>query len=255
MDQEVKEQNLKDMGRLRAHLREEVARLRDLYEVLKGGQAAGPAPLRPALGERWQDQLIFEAIPDGSYVLDLGCGNGELLARLIRHKGVHGQGVELDPEAVLNAMDKGVPVLNADITEVLGDFGDKSFDYVILESTLQTMKRPVDALGQILRVGRCGIVTFPSFGHWKVWLDLTARGRMPVTPRLPYQWYDTPNIHLFTLDDFMDFCRGAGVTVEKAFCLSEGGVHGLSLDPSRGDFQEETLFLVEEAILFLTKAG
>ncbi|MDR2340430.1 MAG: methionine biosynthesis protein MetW [Deltaproteobacteria bacterium] len=245
----------RDMETIRQGLREEVDRLKDLYRELRESVAQGrEGAARPALGERWQDQIIFDEIPEGSFVLDLGCGNGELLSRLMAQKAVFGQGVELDPEAALNAMDKGVPVLNADMAEVLRDYGDQSFDYVILESTLQTMKRPVAALKQILRVGKWGIVTFPSFGHWKVWLDLTARGRMPVTSRLPYQWYDTPNIHLFTLDDFMDFCRGSGIVAEKAFCLSEGGIQSLSLDPSRKDFQEETLFQVEEAILFLTKA-
>jgi methionine biosynthesis protein MetW len=246
----------KDMEKLRLELKDEVRRLKDIYQGLLGSRPEGAGErARPALGERWQDLLIFDAIKEGSYVLDLGCGNGELLSRLIKNKAVHGQGVELDPAAALNAMDKGVPVLNADMMEVLNDYEDQSFDYVILESTLQTMKRPVDALGQILRVGRLGIVTFPSFGHWKVWLDLTARGRMPVTSRLPYHWYDTPNIHLFTLDDFMDFCRASGVGVDRAFCLSEGEVRSLSLDASKESFEEETLFLVEEAVLFLTRKG
>jgi methionine biosynthesis protein MetW len=244
----------KDIERLHSELKEEVKHLKVLHNAFK--DVVEPTPqdrVKKKLGERWQDQLIFDAIAEKSYVLDLGCGNGELLSRLIKNKNVTGQGVELDPEAALNAMDKGVPVLNADMFEVFNDYADQSFDYVILESTLQTMKRPVDALRQILRVGRCGVVTFPNFGHWKVWLDLTARGRMPVTPKLPYQWYDTPNIHLFTLDDFMDFTRANGVSVEKAFCLSEGVVEGLSLDSVRESFAEETQFKVEEAVLFLTK--
>jgi methionine biosynthesis protein MetW len=245
--------NNQDKERYTLLLKKEAKRLKDLYEDLKDSLET-PDPVKKKAQERWQDYLIFDSIEKNSYVLDLGCGNGELLSRLIKRKDALGQGIEIDPEAALNAMDKGVPVINADMFEMLPNFEDQSFDFVILESTLQTMRRPVDALKEILRVGRCGIVTFPSFGHWKVWLDLTARGRMPVTSRLPYQWYDTPNIHLFTLDDFMDFCRGAGVVAEKAFCLSEGGVQSLSLDPSRKDFQEETLFQVEEAILFLTKA-
>ncbi|MDR2405110.1 MAG: methionine biosynthesis protein MetW [Deltaproteobacteria bacterium] len=240
----------KDIARLRFELKDEVRRLKELYSGLKDSLEL-PDRKKKKLGERWQDQIIFDAIPKNSYVLDLGCGNGELLSKLIESKDVTGQGVEIDPEAALSAMDKGVPVLNADMNEVLKDYGPGSFDYVILESTLQTMKRPVDALKQILRVGSYGIVTFPSFGHWKVWLDLTARGRMPVTSRLPYQWYDTPNIHLFTLDDFMDFARENGVTVEKAYYLSEGAVEPLDLSGSRDNFEEETLFLVEEAVLFL----
>jgi methionine biosynthesis protein MetW len=247
-------QNPTDRENFHRALRDEVRRLKELRDAFRVPSGVLSESQPPAsLGERWQDQIIFDAVSPGSYVLDLGCGNGELLSRLIKHKNVTGQGVELDPEAAMNAMDKGVPVINADMTEVVRDYLDQSFDYVILESTLQTMKRPADALQHILRAGRLGIVTFPSFGHWKVWLDLTARGRMPVTARLPHQWYDTPNIHLFTLDDFMDLCRAGGVGVEKAFCLSEGEVKNLDLDPARDNFAEETLFLVEEAVLFLTK--
>jgi methionine biosynthesis protein MetW len=210
--------------KLSERVRDEFLRLKSLYKSLNlkapgrskedykpENKSEKPSP------ERWMDELILSLIPKGSYVLDLGCGRGELLARIIRELEARVQGVELDPEAAMEAMEKGVPVLNVDLSEVLGDFRDLSFDYVILESTLQTLKRPVDTLNEMLRVGRHGIVAFPNFGYWRVRMDLAARGRMPITPELPYSWHDTPNIHLFTLDDFMDFCQEREVEVKRAF--------------------------------------
>ena len=211
------------------------------HEVLA---APGPKPL--AAG-RWQDRVILEEVPRGASVLDLGCGEGELLSQLIRRLAVRGQGVELDPLAVLKTIDRGVPVLNVDLDQGLVDFADLSFDYVILESTLQTLRNPLAVLREMLRVGRRGIVAFPNFGHWRVRFDLAVRGRMPVTPGLPYGWHDTPNIHLFTLADFLDYCQADGVTVKRSFGLVEGRLKS-PLSPTDN-------LAVEEALIFLERAG
>jgi methionine biosynthesis protein MetW len=188
--------------------------------------------------------VILSGVAPGSYVLDLGCGRGELLARLIDEVGVRAQGVEVDPEAAMTAMDAGVPVLNVDLGLVLGDFADRSFDYVILESTLQTLQKPLEVIFEMLRVGRHGIVSFPNFGHWRVRLDLAARGRMPVTPDLPYGWHDTPNIHLFTLDDILDVCQANELRVVEAWGLCEGEIRHVGAQDN---------LVTEEAVLFLEK--
>jgi methionine biosynthesis protein MetW len=188
--------------------------------------------------------VILSGVEPGAYVLDLGCGRGELLARLTEELGVRGQGVEVDPEAAMTAMEAGVPVLNFDLSLVLGDFADRSFDYVILESTLQTLQKPLEVIFEMLRVGRRGIVSFPNFGHWRVRLDLAARGRMPVTPGLPFGWHDTPNIHLFTLDDMLDVCEANDLRIVAAYGLCEGEIRAVGPHDN---------LQTEEAILFLEK--
>jgi len=183
---------------------------------------------RRAAASRWQDALIEREIPRGASVLDIGCGGGELLARLMRDRGVRGQGIEIDSEAVVRCVALDVPVLQADAQAGLRSFADGSFDYVVLEETLQTLRTPIHVLEEMLRVGRFGIVSFPNFGHWRVRLGLALEGRMPVTENLPYRWYDTPNIHLFTLQDFLDWADGAGVRVVRGHALVEGRVRPLA---------------------------
>ncbi|MDR2349170.1 MAG: methionine biosynthesis protein MetW [Deltaproteobacteria bacterium] len=193
---------------------------------------------------RWQDRVILSGMEKGSYVLDLGCGKGELLERMTRDLDVKGQGVEVDPEAAMVAMEKGVAVLNLDVSEVLGSFGDQSFDYAVLESTLQTLLKPAEVLREMLRVAKKGIVSFPNFGHWRVMLDLFARGRMPVTPGLPHSWHDTPNIHLFTVEDLIGFCEENDVRVGKAYGLADGEIRVLG--PLDNMVTEEAIFFLEK---------
>lgn len=208
-----------------------------IMELMSSYEAA------PDLTGRWQDQVILDELPKGCSVLDLGCGEGELLSKLIKVLNVRGQGVELDPIAVIKSIERGVPVFNMDLDQGLGDFADQSFDYVILESTLQTLKKPMFMMTEMLRVGRRSIVSFPNFGHWRVRFDLAMRGRMPKTRGLPYGWHDTPNIHLFTLADFLDWCGANGVMITGSFGLTDGRVHPLT--PADN-------LTVEEALIFLS---
>lgn len=192
--------------------------------------------------ERWDHELITSLIPDGSSVLDLGCGGGTLLSKLIREKGCRGQGLERDEVKVLQCIQKGVPVVQMDFDQGLGGFVDDSFEYVVLETTLQTVARPEMVLKEMLRVGRIGIVSFPNYGHWWVRTQLLIEGRMPVTPRFPHTWYGTPDIHVFTIRDFEHWCRNEQVTVQKQYAYAEGSYHELlSTD---NVLAEEALFVI-----------
>ena len=192
--------------------------------------------------DRWQDALIQQEIEAGSRVLDIGCGDGELLAALRDHRKAKIQGVELDQDQVAACIARGVPVFQADVDEGLKQFPDASYDYVVLEETLQTLHEPHTVLTEMLRIGRCGIVSFPNFGHWRIRLYLAARGRMPVSRRLPHQWYDTPNIHLLTLRDFRNWCHEHNARIDRAFVRANGEVRPLQ-DGDNLDAAEVLLFL------------
>ena len=170
--------------------------------------------------QRYDFELIASWIPEGARVLDLGCGDGTLMAGLAATQRVVGYGVEIDPAGVLASVANGVDVIQLDLETGLSAFGDGAFDFVILSQTLQAMKNTEKVLGEMLRVGREGIVTFPNFGYWKHRLDI-AMGHMPVSKTLPYQWYDTPNIHLCTVKDFEDLCAKVGAEI-----LDERVIHG-----------------------------
>lgn len=157
--------------------------------------------------------IIRSWIEPGSRVLDLGCGNGELMAWLQTHRQVSGYGIEIDPDRVLQCIQKKINVIQADLDAGLADFDDDSFDYVLMTQTLQAMQYPHRTLAEMLRVGRQGIVTFPNFGHWRHRLYLGLRGRMPVSKALPAQWYDTHNIHLCTFKDFEAHCRERDINI------------------------------------------
>ncbi len=214
-------------------------------QVVELMQRRGAAEEASAPPERWQDAIIEAEIEAGSSVLDLGCGTGTLLERLIQAKQVRGQGVEVDAEAVLTCIHNGIPVFQANLDAGLAGFGDNSFDYVILEETVQTLHYPLKVLGEVLRVGRRGIVSFPNFGCWKVRMDLGFRGRMPVTQGLPYNWYDTPNIHLLTLQDFLDWTEQAGVRVLRGYAVVQGVVRDLGAQDNL--YAEEVLLVIERA--------
>jgi methionine biosynthesis protein MetW len=170
---------------------------------------------------RFDYDLIASWIPEGARVLDLGCGDGELLAGLAATRGVKGYGVEIDPDRVLAAVGHGVNVIQVDLESGLSAFEDDAFDFVILSQTLQAMHRSDLILAEMLRVGHQGIVTFPNFGYWKHRIAI-LRGRMPVSESLPYQWFDTPNIHLCTVKDFEDLCVKVGAEILDERVLHEG---------------------------------
>ena len=158
--------------------------------------------------------IISEWISPGSRVLDMGCGDGTLLAHLKQARQVDGYGLEIAPDNIVSCIDKGVNVIQTDLDAGISDFFDEnSFDYVVMTQTLQAMIYPDRLLKEMLRVGREGIVTFPNFGHWRCRLYLATRGRMPVSKFMPYNWYDTPNIHFCTVTDFEALCAAKGIRI------------------------------------------
>ena len=164
---------------------------------------------------------IAEWVRPGSRVLDLGCGDGTLLKYLKSRRGVSGYGVEIADQNILACVRNGVNVIQGDLERGLAEFEDHSFDYVILSQTLQAMKNSERIIRDMLRVGREGIVTFPNFGYWKNRLHILA-GYMPVSENLPYQWFDTPNVHLCTIADFERFCRERQIRVVERKVLTDG---------------------------------
>lgn len=152
-------------------------------------------------------------IQQGSRILDLGCGDGTLLKFLIDTKQVQGYGLEIDAAQINICIDKGLNVIEQNLDQGLGNFADKSFDTVLMTQALQTLHFPHLVLDEMLRVGKECIVTFPNFGHWKARFYLATRGRMPVSDLLPYEWYDTPNIHFCTFNDFEVLCRERNIKV------------------------------------------
>ena len=178
--------------------------------------------------------VVTAWVPQGASVLDLGCGDGELLARLQRERSVKGYGVEIDDAGVLACMSRGLNVLQANIEGGLNLFDDAAFDVVILSQTLQATRHTEALVREVMRVGKSAIVTLPNFGHWSVRWQLGIGGRMPVSKRLPYQWYDTPNVHFSTLTDFAVFCAEKGIVVERRAVLAGG--HEITFLPNvRGE--------------------
>lgn len=163
--------------------------------------------------------IISEIVTRGSNVLDLGCGDGELLAWLAQHKDVNARGVEISGAKVQRAIARGVSVYQGDIEEALGDLPEQAFEYVILSQTLQETRSPLKVLREMLRVGRRGIVAFPNFGHWTVRLAHLWSGRAPKTNLFPHEWYDSPNIHFLTVHDFETLAQTEGWTIERRIFL------------------------------------
>ncbi len=175
-----------------------------------------PVPLRADLA------AVADAVPQGARVLDIGCGDGQLLAWLRDTKGVEGRGIELDAGDVAAAVGRGLAVVQGDADTDLADYPDCAFDVVILSNTLQAMHRPALVLNQLVRIGRSAVVSFPNFGHWRVRAGLALTGRMPVTRSLPVSWHETPNIHFCTIADFEALAGQMGLTVERRAALAGG---------------------------------
>ncbi|WP_338427078.1 methionine biosynthesis protein MetW [Sphingopyxis kveilinensis] len=169
--------------------------------------------LRPDLA------IIADAVPAGTRVLDVGCGDGELMVAL-QDKGVDARGLEIDAANVTTAIARGQSVVQGDANRDLADYPDDAFDYAILSQTLQTTERPDRVVDELLRIAPRAFVSFPNFAHWRVRLALLWNGRMPVTRLLPVAWYETPNIHHVTVTDFRDLVRAKGIRVERVWHLS-----------------------------------
>ncbi len=164
--------------------------------------------------------IIGEIVEPDTKVLDLGCGEGELLEWLAVNKGVDARGVEISGARVRRAIARGVSVFQSDIDEGLADYPDLAFDYVVLSQTLQETRDPRKVLREMLRVGRRGIVAFPNFGHWRVRMSMLVSGRAPRTALFPYEWYESPNIHFLTVHDFEALAHVEGLVVERRYFLA-----------------------------------
>ncbi|HEX4885196.1 MAG TPA: methionine biosynthesis protein MetW [Casimicrobiaceae bacterium] len=207
--------------------------LKDYSTFRLGPSIAAAVKERVALGKRADYAAIASWVPERANVLDLGCGDGGLLAFLARERDARGYGVEITPAGVLASLGNSVNVIQRDLESGLAGFEDGSFDVVVLSQTLQAMHNVERIVDEMLRVGRCAVVSFPNFGHWSHRFQI-LRGRMPVSESLPYQWYDTPNIHLCTVADFDAFLGARDCDVEDRIVLSGGAPVGL-LQNLRGE--------------------
>ena len=177
----------------------------------------GSATLRPDLA------AIAEMIRPGTRILDVGCGDGALLEHLVRTKHVDGRGIELSQQNVNACVARGLSVMQGDADTDLNDYPSAAFDVTILSQTIQATFAPKDVLNHLLRIGRRTVISLPNFGHWRVRLSLLTGGRMPRTKALEFDWYDTPNIHLCTIADFVGLARSTGAIIERALALDESG--------------------------------
>jgi methionine biosynthesis protein MetW len=174
-----------------------------------------------------EHRIILSWVETGSTVLELGCGDGTLLSLLTDEKHVHAQGIEIDAKAVHECVAKGLSVFQEDIESGLSEYPDKSFDFTILDQSLQQLKKPDHALKEALRVGKKIIISFPNFAYYTVRFQILFGGKVPVTPALPHEWYETPNLHFLSISDFVEYCKKRGFRIEKsAFIRNEKEVRG-----------------------------
>jgi methionine biosynthesis protein MetW len=175
-------------------------------------------------GLRFDEKIIAGMVNPGSVVLDMGCGSGGLLEYLVEQKDVKGSGVEINEEAIYACVGKGLSVSHGDIDSGLKEYPDKLFDYVIFNQTMQQVHKPKDAILEAIRIGKKVIIGFPNFCNINARFQIFFGGRVPVTPSLPYCWYNTPNLHFLSIKDFERFCRVQNVVVEKSVFISESSV-------------------------------
>jgi methionine biosynthesis protein MetW len=199
--------------------------------------------LRPDLA------AIAQMIPQGARVLDVGCGDGALLEHLVRTKNADGRGLELSQSNVNACVARGLSVIQGDADTDLGEYPSQVFDFVILSQTIQATEKPSVVLDHLLRIGKRCAVSLPNFGHWGVRLSLLAKGRMPRTAALDYNWYDTPNIHLCTISDFVALVRESGASIEQALALRNDG----RLSAMRPDSRSANIFA--QGAIFLLRGN
>lgn len=192
-------------------------------------------------------KIVCDLIEKNSRVLDLGCGKGELLELLKKEKQVKGFGVEINQDSLLDALVKGLSVIQGDIDKGLDEFKDNTYDYAILNQTLQSTKYPEMIIDEMLRVANKCIVSFPNFAYWRVRFYLFFKGKMPKSKQLPYEWYNTPNIHLLTISDFFEFCKKRNIKIEKSVYLTR--------DKSRSGFLIKNIanFFSQEVVFVITR--
>jgi methionine biosynthesis protein MetW len=186
--------------------------------------------------------VILDLIEPQSTVLDLGCGNGDLLYLLIKEKKARVQGIEIDDQAIYKCVAKGLNVFHGDVDSGLAEFNDKSFDYVVLNQSMQQILHVDKVLVDALRVGKKVIVGFPNFAHYKSRLQMFFQGKAPVTEALPYQWYETPNLHFLSILDFKQYCRSKKINIQRSVCIGEN--HKILFLPNL--FAQVGIFLISK---------
>ncbi len=190
--------------------------------------------------------IITNMIESNLSVLDLGCGDGTLL-KMLKNKGINARGIDINQDNIVKCLEKGLPVIQGDIDEGLKEYPDKSYDYVVLNQTLQSTEKPDFVIKEMLRVGNKVVVSFPNFGYWKVRFYLMFKGKMPKSRILPFQWYDTPNIHLLTIDDFYDFAKSQDFKIEQKICMTKAKVRKSILQKLFDNlFTEEVIFVISK---------
>lgn len=190
---------------------------------------------------------IVPLVENGAKVLDLGCGDGTLLRKLIDEKQVQGKGIEINQENVIQSLHKGLSVIQGDIDEGLEDFADNEMDYVILNQTLQSTQNPDFVIKEMLRVGKNAVLSFPNFAYWRIRFYLLFKGKMPKSKMLPFEWFDTPNIHLLTVRDFFDYCEKRNIKISKSILTRRGKIVNSKLRRTFADiFAEEVIFVIHK---------
>ncbi len=191
-------------------------------------------------------QAIANLVQPGASLLDVGCGDGDLISWLQNNKQVKGRGIELGQSGVNRSISRGLSVIQGDADTDLQYYPDQAYDFAVLSQTLQTLRAPKDVLEQLVRIARHAIVSVPNFAHWKNRVYLALNGRMPVTKTLSYQWYDTPNIHFCTITDFVNLCDALNLTIEKRLYVTNQGVptYFNNKGPFANIFGEQGIFMI-----------
>ena len=194
-------------------------------------------------GLHLNNSIILEIIEDNSRILDLGCGDGTLLKLLKQKKNIKAQGIEINQDEVIKCLSKGLSVIQGNIDEGLKQFQDKSYDYVILNQTLQSTLKPEFVIDEMLRVGKKCIVSFPNFAYWKVRLNYLLKGQMPKSKVLPFEWYNTPNIHLLTIKDFFEYAKKHNFKILDGIYTTKANIKNIN-NSFANLFAEEGIFII-----------